>query len=136
MKTSLRTAALAAAWMGMACAYAEPQVVSGSENSERVQIVAPGSYKLAPTEFNDYAYTYVLDNGQTIRFSQRARTFYAQLHGEVKTQMFGTAPGVFMTAAGARVEFRDDGEIVAIRNFERLPMTAQLPENTLMMAGR
>lgn len=134
MKTSLRTAAFAAAWLAMACATAGPQQVAGS--GESVQIPAPESYKLAPNEFNEYAYSYQLDNGQQLRFSQRVNTYYVQLRGEAKTQIFSRAPGVFMTASGVRMEFRDSGEQVVIRNFERLAVAAKLPENTLMVAGR
>lgn len=135
MNTSLRTVALAAAWMGMACAYAGPQQVT-AQSSESVQIQAPSSYKLAPNEFNDYNYTYQLEDGQQLRFTQRVNTYYVQLHGQEKTRIYGHAPGVFMTASGVRMEFRDEGEQVAIQNFERLPMTAKLPENTVMVAGR
>lgn len=133
MKTSLRAAALAAAWVAAAYAFAEPQaaVVSGSD---RVEVTAP--YKLAPQEFNDYAYSYIMNNGQRITFTQRVSHYFTQLRGEPRMEIFARSPGVFVTATGAKVEFRDDGDVVAINNYERLVTSVKLPDNTTMMAGR
>ncbi|MES2261068.1 MAG: hypothetical protein V4724_21340 [Pseudomonadota bacterium] len=136
MKTTLRTIALAVAWMGMACAHAAPQVIGGSADGDSVQIKAPADYRVAPGEFDDYAYSYQLENGQRIKFSQRVHTYYTQLQGEAKTEIFARAPGVFVTASGARLEFRDDGESVAIRNYEKLAVASKSPANTTMMASR
>jgi hypothetical protein len=134
MKTSLRAAALAAAWCVTACAFAEPQSAVSS-GSDLVQITAP-SYKLAPQEFNDYASSYILDNGQRITFTQRAAHYYAQLWREPRMEIFARAPGVFVTATGAQMAFRDDGDVVAISNYERLVSSVKLPDNTTMIAGR
>lgn len=134
MKTSLRAAALAAAWLATTCAFAEPQMVTNS-GSDRVEITAP-SYKLAPQEFNDYAYSYILNNGKRITFTQRVAHYYTQLQGEPRMEIYARAPGVFFTAAGARVEFREEGDVVTINNYERLVTSVKLPDNTTMMAGR
>jgi hypothetical protein len=134
MKTSLRAAALAAAWIATACAFAAPQAAVDSGN-DRVRITAP-TYKLAPQEFNDYAYSYILNNGKRITFTQRVAHYYTQLQGEPRMEIFARSPGVFLTADGARMEFREEGEVVAINNYERLVTSVKLPDNTAMMAGR
>lgn len=126
--------AAAIALATMSNAYAEPQVAGASADS--VQITAK-AYKLAPNEFDDYEYAYQLENGQILKFSQRVTTFYTQLRGEPKEQIFARAPGVFVTAAGARIEFRDAGETVAVTNLERLPMAVKMPATgRTMMASR
>lgn len=115
------TVALAA----LSTAHAAPQVVG--DDADSVQIKAKSGYKVAPNEFDDYAYSYRLDDGRVIKFSQRVTTFHAQLKGEPKTRIFERAPGVFVTARGTRIEFRDAGETVAITNLERLPMAVAMP---------
>ncbi|SFU88838.1 hypothetical protein [Pseudoduganella namucuonensis] len=133
MNTTLRTIACAIAWTGMACAYAEPQTATGTET---VQVQVPASYRLAPGEFDEYAYTYQLDNGKRIKFTQRVRTYYTQLEGEPKVQLLAVAPGHFVTPSGARIAFTEEGATVGIRNYERLALGTALPENTHMMAAR
>lgn len=133
MKTTLRTIACAIACTGMACAYAAPQTATGTDT---VQVQIPAQYKLAPGEFDDYAYSYDLDNGKRIKFTQRVRTFYAQLEGEPKEELLAQAPGTFVTRSGARVHFEEEGAIVGIRNYERMVSSAVLPENTHVMAAR
>jgi hypothetical protein len=134
MKTSLRAVALAAAWIATTCAFAGPQSAVDRGN-ESVRITAP-TYKLAPQEFNDYAYSYILNNGKRITFTQRVAHYYTQLQGEPRMEIFARSPGVFLTADGARVEFQEEGDVVAINNYERLVTSVKLPENTTMMAGR
>ncbi|MES2261070.1 MAG: gel scht [Pseudomonadota bacterium] len=124
MKTSLFAAA-AFALATMSAAHAAPQVLGDAADS--VQIHARANYKVAPNEFNDYEYAYRLDDGKVIKFSQRVTSFYVQLKGEPKVQIFARAPGVFVTEAGARMEFRDAGETVAISRLERLPMAQAMP---------
>lgn len=136
MNTSLRTVAFAIATLGMAGAYAEPQAAGQSAGTESVQISAPSAYKLAPHEFDDYAYTYNLDNGESIQFTQRGGKYYVQLRGEKKTPMLSLAPAEFLTATGARVQFGEDGALVTISNYERLAMSARLPANTVAVASR
>jgi hypothetical protein len=130
----MRAAALAAAWIATACAFAGPQAAVDRGN-ESVRITAP-TYKLAPQEFNEYAYSYILNNGKRITFTQRVAHYYTQLQGEPRMEIFARSPGVFLTADGARVEFQEEGEVVAINNYERLVTSVKLPENTTMMAGR
>lgn len=133
MKPSILAAA-AIALAASATAYAAPQTPVAADES--VQITGKTQYKLAPNEFDDYEYAYQLENGQVLKFSQRVTTFYTQLRGEPKTQIFARAPGVFMTAAGARIEFRDAGETVAVSNLERLPMAVAMPVTGRVMMAR
>jgi hypothetical protein len=118
MNKSLIAAAAAVAFATVSFAHAAPQ--AAGEQADSVQITAPANYKAAPGAFDDYAYAYQLDDGRIIRFTQRVTTFYAQLKGEPKVQIFARAPGVFMTAAGTRIQFRDTGETVAITNLNRM----------------
>lgn len=115
MKTlAASAAALALLWSASALA--------GDELTVRVP--APGSYTMQRSEFRDYAYTYDLGNGQTVRFSQFRKHFFAELGDEARTELFAVAPGALVTAAGTRVEFNNDGWEVTIRHFEKLSAAA------------
>lgn len=131
MKLSILAAAVAVSVLATS-AIAAPQepAVDGS-----VQIQGKTHYKVAANEFDDYDYAYQLENGQILKFSQRVTSFYTQIRGEPKEQIFARAPGVFMTAAGTRIEFRDAGESVAITNLERLPMAVQMPATGRVMTA-
>jgi len=133
MKTTLLAVAAALVLTSLsATAVAAPQ--DGKNAS--VQIKAPDGFKFKVQDFQDYAYTYRLSNDDDIHFSQRVAHYYAEIRGQNKTEMFAVAPGVFVTAAGTRIEFQDDGYAVTISNYERLPMAQALPANTTVVAGR
>lgn len=133
MKTTLLAVAAALALTSLtSTAFAAPQ----DAKTESVQIKASAGYKMKVQDFQDYAYTYQLSNEDKIKFSQRVSHYYAQVSGGQKTELFAVAPGVFVTAGGARVEFTDDGYTVTITNYERLPMARALPAHTSMVATR
>jgi hypothetical protein len=87
-----------------------------------VRVPAPSSYSMHRSEFRDYAAIYDLSNGQTIRFTEYRKHFFAQLGDEPKTEMYAIAPGALVTASGTRFEFSNDGSEVTIRNYEKLPL--------------
>jgi hypothetical protein len=87
-----------------------------------VRVPAPSSYTMHRSEFRDYAHTYALSNGKTIRFTQYRRQFFAQLGDEPRAELFPVAPGALVTAAGTRLEFNYDGSEVTIRNYEKLSL--------------
>lgn len=133
MKTYVGAAVGAALGLSVFCAYAEPQ-------ADSVQIKAPQQapkvMRLAPGEFDDYAASYGLSNGQRIAFFQRGQRYFAQLPGETWMELQPRAPGVFVTAAGVRMEFSAKGAELTIRNYERLAAGAGLPAGSVMMAVR
>jgi hypothetical protein len=106
-------------------------VVAADPQDPTVQIRASDTYQMKYGEFDDYANRYALDNGYQIKFQQRAKHYYAQLKGELRTELYPVAHNVFMTAGGTRVEFKDKGEEVAISNFERLPMAVALEQRDI-----
>lgn len=130
MKTALIAIVLSAATMTGAVA------APAGEQDDTVQIKAPASYQPANNEFDEYAYTYLLEDGKRIKFTQRVAHYYAQLEGEKKTELLPQSEGVFVTASGARIQFRDDGDTVAIRHYDKLAVHRQLPEGTIMLAKR
>ena len=118
-RTFVAMAATAALSFLAAGAAAGPQVIG--DKADSVQIKRAG-YKLSPSEFNDYAHLFMLSNGTKIKFTNSVNRYYAELPGDGRVEMYPQAPGVFKTAAGTRFEFREEGELVAIDNLERLPM--------------
>jgi hypothetical protein len=93
-------------------------------------------YYMQPYEFSDYRGLYQLTNGQRIAFRERMNRFYATLGDGEPVRIFPTSRNTFLTAEGAHIEFRDEGDTVAIANYERLPMAGNLPANTIIMAKR
>lgn len=102
-----------------------------------VQIKAkPARYYVTPREFADFKNTYELTNGQILQFTQNGNHYYTQLDKGERVRIFAASPTVFVTEAGTRISFSDQGQTVGISNFEKLPMAAKLPANTMMMARR
>ncbi|MGW8394654.1 hypothetical protein [Pseudoduganella sp. HUAS MS19] len=128
----MKTLAASAAALALLCSAS---ALAGEELTVRVP--APGSYTMQRSEFRDYAYSYELSNGKSIRLSQFSKRFFAQLEDEPRAELFPVAPGVLVTAAGARLEFNGDGSALAIRNYERLAMAAAAGgSNITVLASR
>lgn len=93
-----------------------------AEAVQSVTVVGKAGYKLAPHEFMDYEYSYVLDSGERIVFSRRTNRYYGQLSGKnTRGPIVELSPleaGKFTTAEGARIEFKEDGELVVVTNPE------------------
>ena len=133
MKTTLLSMAVAAALSITALAHA------AAPHNESVKISAPAvmsDFKFKPQEFADYLYSYALSNGEEMKFTQKVAHYYAEIKGQKKVEIFPVAPGEFVTQAGSRINFRDDGYALTIDNYERLPMAARLPANTTVVASR
>ncbi|MYM25613.1 gel scht [Duganella sp. FT135W] len=132
MKTTLLRVAVAAALSIIAVAHA------ADPDNESVKISAPSAadFKFKPQDFQEYLYTYALSNGEKLTFTQTAARYYAQIKGEQKVEIFPVASGQFVTHAGTRIAFANEGDDLSISNYERLPMTAQLPADTTVVALR
>lgn len=118
---------------------ASASVLAAGPQDPTVQISAgqANRYWMPPASFDDYAGRFAMDNGEQLRFTRHVNHYYVQLAGQQRTELTPVSPGVFMTNEGARVEFRDLGDTVAISNYEKLPMTvAMKATNVLMVAKR
>jgi hypothetical protein len=91
-----------------------------AEPLQSVTVVGKTQYKLAPHEFMDYQYAYVLDSGETIVFSRRVNRYYGQLRGKNSqgpvVELSPVEVGKFVTNDGARVEFKEGGDLVVVTN--------------------
>lgn len=87
---------------------------------ESVQIQQKKAYKPTRTEFANYAHTYSLATGQYLSLERVGGRFFAELTGEPQVEIFPVEPGVFVTPAGTRLSFRNDGDTVVIVATERL----------------
>jgi phospholipase/lecithinase/hemolysin len=132
MKSTLLSIAIAAA-LSIAAVGAQAAQDTAADS---VQIKAPSGFRFEPQEFGDYRYAYALSNGETIRFTQRVAHYYAEIDGNPKVEIFPVAYGKFVTSAGTQLNFSEQGYELAIDNYERLPMAARLPANTIVMARR
>lgn len=131
MKRLMMTSAVAALILGGGAQAAAP-------GGWAVQGQAAASYKLAPGEFDECAASYTLNGGGSIRFIQTApQRFWASVKGGERVQLYAVSPQVFATAAGARIEFRDEGDSVVIDHYERLPVPLAMGAvNVRMIAAR
>lgn len=90
-------------------------------------------YELAVNEFNDYAKQFVLEDGTRVAFTEHAGKYFVKQEHGLKMQLIPQAPGVFKTANGARIQFRDYGETVSIRDVEKLAVNNRA--ETIVMAS-
>ncbi|AXA92705.1 hypothetical protein [Massilia sp. YMA4] len=102
---------------------------------------ARATYQLAPHEFDDYAFSYRLANGQVAEFVEQGDRQYVVVrnHGMTQTmsalqtkrvtpvQLLAVGPGKFVTRDGVELSFANEGEMVTITNFERLPRAKVAP---------
>lgn len=124
-------------------AHAAPQSATDT-NQGSVQIKRAPAYDMNKAEFLDYAFSYRLENGQVVEFSEDGGRYFAQLRGPNRfeynrVEMFPVDAQTFVTGNGARIAFRDEGNTVGVSNFERLPngrLAAKLPSGTIMLARR
>lgn len=138
MKASLpRTLTLggAALILGLSCLSA-----SALEIGEQDKVQVSGKvYKLAPQEFSQYGNSYQLDTGDTLLLRQQVNRYFTHIKGQPEIELFGRAPGVFETASGTRMEFRADGDVIAITGLNQLPgamAKAGETASTMHFAGR
>ncbi len=131
MKKLMMLSAVAALLVGGSTFAADP-------NDPSVQIKAPtATYKMYMGQFDEFAHSYALDNGQQIRFTQSGKRYWARIKGEDRAELYPVAANVFLTAAGTRLTFRDQGDEVWIENYERLPMSVAMTEvNVRVVASR
>ncbi|MFD2272873.1 hypothetical protein ACFS07_21610 [Undibacterium arcticum] len=89
MNKLITSALAAAALASLSSAYAAPAV--GSDDSaaaQRIQVTGPSTYKLAPHEFDDFAYAYGLETGQTLKLRQQVNRYFTQLKGQPEVEIF------------------------------------------------
>jgi len=118
---------------------ASASVLAAGPQDPTVQISAgqANRYWMEPASFDGYAGRFEMSDGQQLRFSRRMSHYYVELDGQQRAELIPVSQGVFVTNEGARVEFRDLGDTVAISNYEKLPMTvAMKATNVLMVAKR
>ena len=138
MKASFsRTLALgsAALVLGLSCLNAGALEIG---EQDKVQISGK-AYKLAPQEFSQYGNSYQLDTGNTLLLRQQVNRYFTQIKGQPEVELFGRAPGVFETASGTRLEFRNDGDVIAITGLNQIPgaiVKAGETASTVHLAGR
>lgn len=122
MKLSIlfASAGLALAAWSTLCSAQEAGFPGDAAPGPVVQVSGRPSYKLAPDEFAVYGQFYRMTNGQIVRMQQRGRQYYAAVDDQPPVEIFGEAPGVFVTAKGATLTFHDDARQLVIADAQRL----------------
>ncbi|MRW92537.1 gel scht [Duganella sp. FT80W] len=123
--------------LGVVAALALTSLPAVHAEDSSVSIQAPriARYYMDPVEFRTYSNTYQLENGQTINFRQRMTMMYTQLEDGRSVRIYAVSPKAFVTETGVRIEFRDEGETVAITDFQKLPMAKVQGSGTIVMAA-
>jgi hypothetical protein len=129
MKTLLLGVVAALALSSLPAAYADDTTISVS--AARAQ-----QYQMQPDEFTPFRNTYVLQNGQRISFDNRLTKLYASLDKGRPVRIYATSQTSFVTEAGVRFDFKDDGDQLSINDFQKMPLAHNAPANGLMMARR
>lgn len=121
-------------------AFAQQTGTTNQDTVSRIQVNARPTYQLASREFDDYAYTYDLSSGDSIRLRESSGRYFAHLNNEREVEIFGQRPGVFLSSTGTTIEFRDAGDTVLVTNPGALPgaprALATLPAEPLLMVSR
>ena len=134
MKQSLITAVAAVALLGLSTIQAAQ---SADPASQSVQVSGKASYKLAPQEFVDYAHSYILETGHTLKLRQQVNRYYAQLKGEPEVEIYPQEAGAFVSQSGATLAFKDDGDTVIVTSLNRLQIASIEPQfEGLQVASR
>jgi hypothetical protein len=140
MKIKGSPLAAIAAWLLLAPAYAQQQAqdASAADTSRPIDsvVVTARRFHLEPPQFRDYEYTYVLSNGDVVRFSRRVGRFYVTLKGRPEVEIFPTAHDRFETELGARLVFTDEGDKLTIDRYEELRLAAGVPLAGMLAAPR
>lgn len=125
MNRSLVTAVAAVALLGIS-SFQSAQ--SADPANQSVQVPGKASYKLAPQEFVDYAHSYVLETGHTLKLRQQVNRYFAQLKGEPEVEIYPQEPGAFVSQSGATLAFKDEGDMVMVTSLNRLQIASTEPQ--------
>jgi hypothetical protein len=127
-------------WFVSAAAHAQQptQDASAVEAPRSIDsvVVSARRFHLEPPQFKDYEYTYVLSNGDVVRFSRRVGRFYVTLKGRPAVEIYPTALDKFETELGARLVFTDEGDKLTIDRYEELRLAAGVPLTAMLAAPR
>jgi hypothetical protein len=126
--TSIAAALVLSSLSAMTVAHAEDPSVQIRPTPQRVY--------MAPEDFREFSNTYLLQNGQKVSFERVMTRFYTTIDGGERVRLYPVSSTAFETASGARIEFRDEAETVAIANFEKLSPSTAMAANTTMTARR
>jgi hypothetical protein len=86
----------------------------------QVEVRGKAEYKLAPHEFDTYVGSYRFDSGDTLKVWQQGTRYYSQLKNQARHELMPTAAGNFVATSGAKIAFSEDGNTVAVSQFDKL----------------
>ena len=134
MNSTFLSVAVAAALSIAAIAQAAPAADNDTVN---IQAPAVKRYAMQPVEFDDYAHSYNMSNGDTMKFTHGGGTrYYTEVSGNRRVEIIPVSATEFVTRDGARISFSTDGNELTVNNYERVATTHNLPSNTIMVARR
>jgi hypothetical protein len=140
MKIIGSSLAAAAVWLVLApaCAQQQTQDASAADTARPIDsvVVSARRFHLEPPQFKDYEYTYVLSNGDVVRFSRRVGRFYVTLKGCPEVEIFPTALDKFETEGGARLVFTEEGDKLTIDRYEEVRKASGVPITAMLAAPR
>jgi hypothetical protein len=129
MKSTLIGVVAALALSTLSGAHAEDSSVS-------IPAARAQHYQMQPDEFRPYRNTYKLANGQRISFDNSLTKLYATLDRGRPVRIYAISQHSFVTDSGVRFDFQEDGEDIAISDFQKLPLARAGGDGTIMMARR
>jgi opacity protein-like surface antigen len=66
-------------------------------------------FKMYPSDFETYAGSYALDNGDVIKLKQVRGHYFTEVYGQDPVEVVALGAGVFAAKDGTTLTFRDNG---------------------------
>ncbi|HEV7816226.1 MAG TPA: hypothetical protein VGP06_14140 [Janthinobacterium sp.] len=80
-----------------------------------VQISSPKShFKMYPSDFESYAGSYALENGDVIKLKRAGSHYYSKIYGQDPVEIFAVGRGSFIAKDGTTLTFQDNNETIVI----------------------
>jgi hypothetical protein len=99
----------------MSAAQAAPQAAAAPAADPSVQIASTRThFHLVPSDFDSYAGTYALSNGDVMKLKRMGRHYYTQLYGQDPVEIVALGTGVFGAKDGTTLTFRDNNDTLVI----------------------
>jgi hypothetical protein len=102
--------AIAAVAAAFAFASASQAQTAGAVDNPSVQISSGKThFKMYPSDFETYAGSYALDNGEVIKLKQVRGHYFTQVYGQDPVEITALGAGVFAAKDGTTLTFQDNG---------------------------
>ncbi|HEV7817245.1 MAG TPA: hypothetical protein VGP06_19355 [Janthinobacterium sp.] len=99
----------------MLCMSAAQASQAAQTDNPSVQISSARShFNMHPSDFESYAGSYALDNGDFIKLKRNGSRYFSEIYGQDRVEIFPVGPGSFIAKDGTTLTFSDNEETIFI----------------------